>query len=43
MEVSSIQIPGLIVEEIEMLLTYFPLLLAGLALRTASIRAFAFS
>ena len=43
MEASSTQIPGLMVEEIEMLLTYLPLLLAGFALMTASIKALAFS
>jgi hypothetical protein len=42
-EASSTQMPGLIVEEMEMLLTYFPLLLGGLARRTASISALAFS
>src|SRR6266508_3539248 len=42
-EASSTQIPGLMVEEIEMLFTYFPLLEVGFARRTASINALAFS
>ena len=42
-DASSTHIPGLIVEQIEMLFTYLPLLLGGLALNTASMMAFAFS